>query len=93
MGIQCKSVIADLLHRFLTAGVCLEYNITTQVIRKANDGTWSVASVATNGQEKNAMRKNGKIQIAYPDLLAGVLAIYALSAICMVVKRIKKSLN
>ncbi len=90
-SIQCKSVFLDILHRFLTSGICIEYNMTTHVIRKTPNGTWQSADA--DDQEKNAMSKQGKLQIGYPDLVAGVLAIYALSAFCLVTKRIKRMLK
>ena len=99
MGNKCKVAFSDLVDRFLSSGVGIDYQITTQMLQKSSDGTWTPSSqgqsnqqtnTASQNQASNTMIKQGKLKIATVDLVVGMVVVCLLSGIYMGMRDIKK---
>ena len=80
---QCaKSALSDMIQRFLTSGISVDFSLNAHMLKKASDGTWT--------SSKRSMNKHEQIQIASLDLLVGAMAICAVTSICSMAHGLKK---
>ena len=95
---KCKIALSNLVDRFLSSGIEVEYKIDTQMLKKTVDGTWQrttkaeqdTATPAEISQPQKGMTKQGSIQIGSLDLVVGMLAVCLISGLCMSMHCVKR---
>ena len=87
---KCQVALSDMVDRFLSSGIGIDYQINTQMLKKSTDGTWQPSNQTSDQTSPKGMTKQGSVKIATPDLVVGMILVCLLSGLCMGVHGIKR---
>lgn len=86
---KIKVVCSDMLDRFLSSGIAIDYDVTTKMLRNHADAAHD--ETADSGQSPtNEMRKQGSLIIRSVDLMAGAMVMCAMSSLAMIICKVKR---